>query len=118
MKKIFSVLSVLLVASASSSFADSKQAMTNPEKGVLCDRFICADKNGVSKALTARHLGEAAARRLASQGEFDTTQFTFANGVFCDTKEALCRKDRYFDAQGKRSAVDAEYTAKLFGEPS
>ncbi|WP_309300358.1 YcgJ family protein [Yokenella regensburgei] len=52
---------------------------------------------------------------MAAQGAFDCTAFTFANGVYCDTKEKVCRKDRYFGADGKLSgAIDKKTTALLF----
>jgi hypothetical protein len=57
----------------------------------------------------------AAATKLFSQGAFDTTEFTFVNGVFCDTKERICHKDRYFD-NGRRSATDVRTTAILFSK--
>ena len=106
----------LLVAVFSSAVASSaKSALSNPETGVVCDKFICADKDGVSIDLTKKHLGEAAAKAVQSQGEFDVTEFTYANGVFCDTNAQACYVDRYFDADGKHSAVDADITAQLFG---
>lgn len=53
---------------------------------------MCAEANGVSKGLTEKLLGKTADTRLFSQDTFDTSEFTFANGVFCDTKERACRK--------------------------
>ncbi|MBV8271538.1 MAG: hypothetical protein JO067_04630 [Cupriavidus sp.] len=92
-------------------------ALRSPAKGVLCDRYVCADDHGISRELTERHLGSKAAAKAFSQGDFDQTAFTFANGIFCDVKERLCRKDRYFGADGKRSgAVSSKYTNLLFGE--
>lgn len=49
--------------------------------------YICADASGVSKRLTEKFLGKAAVTKLFSQSTFDTSEFTFANGVFCDAKE-------------------------------
>jgi hypothetical protein len=92
-------------------------ALRSPAKGVLCDRYVCADDRGISRELTERHLGSKAAAKAFSQGDFDPTTFTFANGIFCDVKERLCRKDRYFGADGKRSgAISSKYTNLLFGE--
>jgi hypothetical protein len=52
----------------------------------------------------------------ATQGDFDPTEFTFANGIFCDVKERLCREDRYYGEGGKRTgAVSRKYTELLFG---
>jgi len=114
-KAATTMLSVILLA-AGSALAAEEEALTMPEEGVLCDQYICADRNGISQDLTRKYLGEKAAEALLAQGEFDMTQFTFANGVFCDTKESACYLDRYFDADGKRSAIDAERTAQLFGD--
>ena len=87
----------------------------SPSAGVLCDEYVCADANGLSKNLTARFLGAAEATKLFSQVTSDGTEFTFANGVFCDTKERICHKDRYFE-NGKRSATAVRSTAILFGK--
>lgn len=109
-------LTVLLSALALPASA-GKPALNAPEKGVLCDRYVCANDKGISRALTEKHLGKKAASRVFSQGEFDLTEFTFANGIFCDVKERLCREDRYYGADGKRSgAVSKRYTQLLFGE--
>ncbi|MFK4825811.1 YcgJ family protein [Paenochrobactrum sp. BZR 588] len=88
--------------------------LTTPETGVLCDQYICVDKSGVSVELTRKHIGDNAAQAIKSQGEFDVTEFTFANGVYCDVKVKLCYKNRYFDAEGKRSPVERISTAWLF----
>lgn len=74
---------------------------------------MCADANGVSKRLTETFLGESVATKLFSQGAFDTSEFTFVNGLFCNVKERACRTDRYFDVNGQRSSVDVEETARL-----
>jgi Fels-1 Prophage Protein-like len=106
----------LSVASTMPAVAAHRKTFS-PSAGVLCDEYMCADANGVSKDLTAKFLGMARATKLFSQGASDTTEFTFANGVFCDTKERICHKDRYFDGvTGKRSATDVRATAILFGK--
>jgi hypothetical protein len=98
------------------SHAGDRNALRSPAPGVLCDRYLCADEKGVSQGLTKKYLGERAATRLFSQGEFDVKQFTFSNGVFCDVTDRLCRENRYFGTDGKRSgAVSKKYTAILFG---
>lgn len=91
-------------------------SLKQPEAKTLCDQYVCANSEGISKALTQKYLGQAQANQVFSQGEFDHTQFTFANGVFCDTKMQSCYVDRYFDADGKRSAVAPKYTKALFGK--
>lgn len=103
-------------ASALPAYAASREAVHSPKQGVLCDKYACADNKGLSKKLTEKYIGKKAATKLFSQGAFDTTQFTLSNGIFCDTKERLCRKDRYFGADGKRNAVSDQYTKMLFGK--
>ncbi|RIG60776.1 hypothetical protein CUA59_23310, partial [Shigella flexneri] len=49
---------------------------------------------------------------LSLQG-YDPSEFTFANGVFCDVKEKLCRDDRYFGVDGKRSGKINQTTTKM-----
>ena len=107
---------MLLAASVMPAHAQRKTALKSPEPGVLCDRYLCVDgNNGVSRELTEKYLGKQAATRLFSQGDFDATQFTFANGIFCDVKERLCREDRYYGVDGKRSGkVSEKYTKLLF----
>lgn len=104
---------LLLPLSAIASPAE----LRTPAPGVLCDRYVCANEKGLSEALTRHHMGDKAADRIFNQGEFDLTEFTFSNGVFCDVKERLCREDRYFGDDGKRSgAVSRRYTELLFGQ--
>lgn len=111
------LLALLLAAPALPAQAKRRASLRSPAPGVLCDRYFCADaKQGVSRELTERHLGSPAATRLQSQGDFDPTEFTFANGIFCDVKERLCRTDRYYGEGGQRSgALSRKYTTLLFG---
>ncbi|MEJ2116657.1 MAG: YcgJ family protein [Alphaproteobacteria bacterium] len=89
--------------------------LRSPEARVLCDRYICSNDKGISRALTKKYLGKKAAIKVFSQGNFDRTEFTFANGIFCDVKERLCRENRYFGLDGKRSgAISEKYTNLLF----
>ena len=109
-------LLILSAASALPAYAVSREAVHSPKQGVICDQYACADDKGLSRKFTEKYIGKKAATKLFSQGEFDTTEFTLSNGIFCDTKERLCRKDRYFGAGGKRSAVSDKYTKMLFGK--
>ncbi|HCN7028922.1 TPA: YcgJ family protein, partial [Escherichia coli] len=54
-----------------------------------------------------------AAENLQSLQGYDPSEFTFANGVFCDVKEKLCRDDRYFGVDGKRSGKINQITTKM-----
>lgn len=115
-KFFFYVGALLSFASVLPSYALPREAVYSPAKGVLCDKYACADDKGLSKKLTEQYVGRKAATKLFSQGDFDVSEFTFSNGVFCDAKERLCRKDRYFEANGKRSAVSDKYTKLLFSK--
>lgn len=107
------VLASLVVAGIAPAWAGGVHA---PTAGVLCDRYVCADKHGISQRLTEHYLGKKPAAQSFSRGEFDHSAFTFSNGIFCDVKECLCRENRYFDARGQRSPVSAKYTRLLFGK--
>ncbi|MDH6197823.1 hypothetical protein M2272_004479 [Mycobacterium frederiksbergense] len=112
----FTVLSAALVSAMSATPAHADDdAVFSPERGVVCDQYVCADRQGISFAFTEMYLGKEAQDKLLSQGDFDLTEFTFTNGIFCDVKERLCRVDRYFGADGQRSAASEKYTAMLFG---
>lgn len=90
--------------------------LVSPAPGVLCDPYVCADAAGLSPPLTEKYLGKKAADQVFQQGPFDLTQFTFANGIFCDVQERLCRANRYYGADGKHDgAVSKKYTKLLFG---
>lgn len=110
-------LALSLAVSVTPVHAKQRAALQSPEPGVLCDRYVCANgTNGVSRELTEKYLGKKAVTRLYSQGDFDPTEFTFANGIFCDVKERVCREDRYYGANGQRTgAVSKKYTKLLFG---
>ncbi|EMF04230.1 YcgJ family protein [Serratia marcescens] len=108
------LLIAMLAALSPQAFAKSAEALKNPAKSVLCDKYICADQNGVSATLTLKYLGKKREAALTAQGAFDKTAFTFSNGVFCDTREKQCHTDRYFDKDGKRSPVAGKETRLLF----
>ncbi|MDX3905571.1 MAG: YcgJ family protein [Pigmentiphaga sp.] len=108
----------MFTVAAKGAPAEQKTDVRSPASGVLCDPYLCANEKGISRALTAQYLGETTAAKLFSQGQFSLTEFTLSNGVFCDTKERLCREDRYYGPDGKRSgAVSKKYTELLFHKP-
>lgn len=114
-KKLLLGLCIIAGSTCSLAKAASHNKLTNPAVGVVCDAYVCADATGISDSLTTTYLGAKKGKQLAAQGEFDRTAFTFANGVHCDTKEKVCRKDRYFGADGKPSgAIDKTTTELLF----
>jgi hypothetical protein len=111
------LLTLLMVTSAVPAYAGKQAVLRSPAAGVLCDRYMCVNDKGISRELTGKYIGEKAVAKIYSQGDFDPTQFTFANGIFCDVKERQCRDDRYFGADGKRSgALNRKYTELLFGQ--
>lgn len=118
MKKF--LLIIILAVLSPATFAKPAARLKNPAKGVLCDPYFCADRNGVSTALTRKYLSKKRAKALNSQGTFDKSAFTFSNGVFCDTKEHKCHADRYFSdcnrgsSRCKRSPAAEKETRLLF----
>lgn len=122
MKKVAYLFSMpLFLMACQSTPVDLKQPiegidLKQPAAQVLCDQYLCANPKGVSKELTKKYLGQVQADKIFSQGQFDLTQFTFANGIFCDTQTQKCHIDRYFSGDGKRSDVAENYTKALFGQ--
>jgi hypothetical protein len=111
-------LALLLTVGVMPAHAKDQATIRSPAPGVLCDRYVCANDKGISHELTEKYLGKkAAAAEVFTSSNVDLTEFTFANGIFCDVKERLCREDRYYGANGQRSgAVSKKYTTALFGE--
>lgn len=111
-------LALLLTAGVMPALAKPQAAIQSPAPGVLCDRYVCANNKGISRKLTETYLGKkAAANKMFTMSDVDLTEFTFANGIFCDVKERLCREDRYYGVNGKRTGtVSKKYTRLLFGK--
>ncbi|MCY1181970.1 Fels-1 Prophage Protein-like protein [compost metagenome] len=111
-------LALLLAVGVMPAQAKQRAVLKTPVSGVLCDRYVCANDKGISRALTEKYLGKkAAATDVFTSSDVDLSEFTFANGIFCDVKERLCREDRYYGANGQRTgAVSKKYTNALFGE--
>ncbi|WP_436883485.1 YcgJ family protein [Enterobacter asburiae] len=117
-KTAFTAL-LLIIGSGFSVVAEATEhnPLRSLAKGVVCDSYFCADATGISDVLTTKYLGAKKGQQLAAQGGFDRTAFTFANGIYCDTKEKVCRKDRYFGADGKPSGkIDSKTTQWLFAQ--
>lgn len=118
MKKIITMLLFIFAGGAPAlAGAAERPVLISPVKGVVCDVYFCADAMGISEALTTKYLGVKKGKQLTAQDKFDRTAFTFANGIYCDTKEKVCRKDRYFGADGKPSGkIDRTTTQWLFAQ--
>lgn len=115
-KASLGLLFVMLYAGVTVPTHADQKAIRSPERGVLCDRYVCANDEGISRELTEKYLGKRVATKAFAYPDTDRTEFTFANGIFCDVKERLCRQDRYYGADGKRTgAVSEKYTRLLFG---
>lgn len=109
-------LLMLAICLVSGPVISAPPALHSPRPGVLCDSYICADGQGISRRLTSQYLGQVRGDKLRAMGAFDTQAFTFEGGVFCDVRARLCRDDRYFGPDGKRSgAINKHYTQLLFG---
>ena len=102
-KILLSIIGCSCFMLSSVAMAKNNSGVFSPQKGVICDKYICA----------AKYLGPYKANKAFSQGDFDTSAFTLSNGVFCDTKTKLCHVDRYFE-NGHRSKIDRNTTDKLF----
>ncbi|VVP43724.1 YcgJ family protein [Pseudomonas fluorescens] len=108
-------LIVLAAVSALPAYAGKQAALRSPEPGVLCDQYICANDKGLSRELMKKYLDYNTAAKDLPMDDLGLTSFTFANGIFCDVKERLCREDRYYGADGERSgAVNKKYSGLLF----
>jgi uncharacterized protein YfiM (DUF2279 family) len=89
-----------------------KGSVYSPEQGILCDRQagFCTDSTGISLGFTKEYLGQKNQDTWTQrmQGDFDTTRFSFSNGVYCDTNARTCWTNKYKDG------IDNYYTRKLF----
>jgi hypothetical protein len=98
-------LIVLAAVSALPVYAGKQAALCSPEPGVLCGQYICANDKGLSRELMKKYLDYNTATKKLPPDDLDLTSFTFSNGISCDVKERLCREDRYYGADGKRSGA-------------
>jgi hypothetical protein len=46
------------------------KSLNSPQGGVLCDKHMCVDASGISKTLTEKFLGGAAAIKTVVSGRF------------------------------------------------
>ncbi|EKS6735951.1 hypothetical protein OR233_004439 [Enterobacter asburiae] len=87
------------------------------EKGVICDIYFCVNREGVSVDLTLKFLGEKKAKKLAGGSSFrNSHEFTFSNGVHCNSKIKKCFSSRFYNQNGEVDGVQRQdYTNWLFG---
>lgn len=109
MKK--TLLMATIVALSGVAYAGS---VYSPAKKVLCDRKskLCADSYGISIGLTKVYFGSRAANKLErniDKYDMDLNEWTFANGVSCNTHKKICKKSKWDDR------ADPHWTRMLFG---
>ncbi|MCU6242236.1 YcgJ family protein [Enterobacter asburiae] len=115
MKKLL-VMAVLLGMSTTALAAD----IYSPASGVVCDKKAgyCVDNQGIAMGLTALYLGKTAEDNLQkSFGDgvsVDLSEYTFSNGVHCDSKERQCYKDRFYPRTPDKK--ENTLTQKIFGK--
>ena len=102
---VASVMTLGITAQAASVYS--------PGKGIICDKKsgFCVDSGGISLGLTGEYLGkkhEATWSKRITK-DFDTTVFTFSNGLNCDTNKKICKKSKWDDK------ADKHWTKILFG---
>lgn len=91
-----------------------------PRPGVICDPVAkyCVDKQGLSLSLTQLYLGIDARQHLRNELENDDKvnkhEFTFSNGVHCDTTKKQCYRDRYYPRTPDKQEIPL--TQYLFGQ--
>ncbi len=110
MKK--TVIMAAIVALSGAAYAGS---VYSPSKGVICDKKgkFCADSYSISIGLTKEYLGSKAAKNLEKMVDkyhMSLTDWTFANGVSCNTHKKICKKSKW------DKHADAHWTKKLFGK--
>lgn len=113
-QKSLSVGLLVLLSTAAVTATAAGEKLRSPKQGVLCDQYVCADKNGVSKSLTGNYLDQSKAKNIVIGTPDDKTKFIFSDGTYCDVNEQLCYVDKYFE-NGKRSPVNKYATKRLFG---
>lgn len=105
-------------ATGSSKPPPVKHQVWEPDVGVICDRVDrrCYTDEGPSVAQTERFMGAAAAERLTDEirragGSWDPTEFTFSDGVMCNTINRKCYLNEFDDepARAQTKSLFAEY---------
>ncbi|WP_367317238.1 YcgJ family protein [Yersinia sp. 22-579] len=110
-----------LVVSLLLSLSPPTLAMSifSPSDGVICDKAsnFCADRHGISIALTVKYLGSQAQERLlkvlGESTDGNLWEYTLSNGVHCDSHEKQCYSDRYYPRT--KAKQESKFTNKIFG---
>jgi len=105
---------VLMIGLSSAVHAKTHGSVYSPEQGIICDKKsgFCVDSQGISLGLTGEYLGKKQQatwdKRITK--DFDTTVFTFSNGLSCDTNKKICKKSKWDEK------ADSHWTKILFGK--
>lgn len=117
MKKLILMVVLLAGATSASAFAT---AVFSPDKGVVCDKKanFCVDEQGISMGLTTQYLGSKSQEKLQkSLGDgtgVSLGEYTFSNGVHCDSHEKQCYTDRYYPRS--KDKQETKLTEQIFGK--
>ncbi|MEY0952136.1 YcgJ family protein [Providencia manganoxydans] len=102
------------------SFSAVTAELDFPQPGVICDPIAkyCVDKQGLSLPLTQLYLGIDALQHLrdmlGNEDKVNKHEFTFSNGVHCDTTKKQCYRDRYYPRTLDKQEIPL--TQYLFGQ--
>lgn len=113
-------MGLFTVVLGSVSFSAFPTKLDFPQPGVICDLVAryCVDKNGLSLSLTQFYLGHDAQQHLrdvlGNEEAVNLHEFTFSNGVHCDTTEQQCYQDRYYPRTPEKREISI--TDYLFGQ--
>lgn len=113
MKKLF--LTAALLGVSTSIFA---AAVFSPSRGVVCDTKsnFCVDSQGISMNLTTQYLGHRKQKKLAKMIgdgiDVNLWEYTFSNGVYCDSHEKKCYSDRFYPRSEDKH--ESKWTTEIF----
>lgn len=115
MKLKIIALVALTISLSSTTSAKSHANVYSPEQGVICDKKsgFCSDSYGISIGMTKDFLGQKAANKwtkILSDKDFDSTVYAMSNGLYCDTKQKICKKSKWDEK------ADPHWTKILFGK--
>ncbi|QNY07672.1 hypothetical protein IC769_07505 [Acinetobacter seifertii] len=88
-KTLLSIIGCSCFMLSSVAMAKNNSGVFSPQKGVICDKYICADKKGISKKLTTKYLGPYKANKAFSQGDFDTSAWLCCTKLFLRASSAI-----------------------------
>ncbi|EMP6174913.1 hypothetical protein R9D66_004264 [Citrobacter amalonaticus] len=112
--KILIVLMILVGVSGKAIAAN----VMSPSRGVVCDKNagFCVDYRGISMGLTKFYLGKQAEDKLLiTLGDnANLSEYTFSNGIYCDSKEKQCYNDRYYPRTPDKRNINM--TKQIFGQ--